>query len=54
MNTTWKAGENARFSNVDVKGIKSHMGVLKSSESSIKLPKVSTVAENLPTNFDSR
>lgn len=57
LNSTWKAGENAKWVNSDITGVKAHMGVILDKKSSIQLETVShnlESAETLPVEFDSR
>ncbi|EAR92351.1 papain family cysteine protease (macronuclear) [Tetrahymena thermophila SB210] len=53
-NTTWKAGENIKWINSDIAGVKAHMGTLLNQKSGVKLEKVNRQANNLPSEFDSR
>jgi cathepsin B len=54
MNTSWKAGVNERFNNVNIGDVKSLLGSLKTPEHK-KLPlKTIQKVSNLPENFDLR
>lgn len=51
---TWKAGENKRWSNMDMDSIKRQMGALNKESSGLILPVVDTVRSDLPSNYDAR
>ncbi|KAL4473731.1 hypothetical protein ABPG74_022595 [Tetrahymena malaccensis] len=53
-NSTWKAGENIKWINSDIAGVKAHMGVKLGQESGIKLETVSAQVNGLPEEFDAR
>lgn len=53
-NLTWKAGENSKWIDADINGVMAHCGALLDNEHGIQVETVSTVAADLPTEFDSR
>jgi len=52
MQTTWKAGHNDRWNFMGIEAIKGQMGAYLGGKKLAKT--VSTVAANIPDNFDSR
>ncbi|EAR95088.1 papain family cysteine protease (macronuclear) [Tetrahymena thermophila SB210] len=52
-NTTWKAGENIKWINADIAGVKAHLGALE-GDNGENLPVSNAVKADLPTAFDAR